>query len=1072
MSKVNVKMVFAAVLILILDLPPVWAAEKEMDPLRKGPSSSECESLLNRGTGDKKFIVIPSARVPEDAKIYQDYVVELMEPGGVVDKLGIKMTGQIVEFVVPRDLNALTAGTAGGYPVRHYLDGAAVINELKPRSGFALEVVYPGPHYQHGFYRDDNPVDEQISIIDHVIGHNHFAHSSGLTGYRYGQGMLATRELDQVLERAYREANKDDVQRFYLWALTLSGLLDWYAPLLETPDKFESFPRMASPNPFHKEPLSPRHPKAPTENVLAAFISNLGVDQPSWKRQILEKIFTSMSFRPALVHTQIMNEGWASIMQEILPKHSKNNHNFTYWFGASRVMQTEAVPNLNDPYSLGVACWRHLRERFFERPEIKNLDILGKDREFIQYAEKIIATLTDETFLRLAVDQKFVDKFNLSVVQKVENYRDWKPIPPPDDPNDNWQWKIVSRDAHRVSQMIIDRVLKRKFIYHPRVKLVDFNRPASGEVELIIDDDLGVAFPLDKKELGPALFALAQIINKPISLVGTFIGEPVQDTSGWDPSWGPVPPWWGYSDKLPETYRARVTVAPSGNLTAYKLTDPRAQEPIANTPAEQRVLSEQLDEKLTKELRQNLAAYLEDLYLDDEKELERIVSGSQSLREMTRNVIQSVIEEAPYDGLLSQSPNSAGAILEFKEMLERRMAKAMAKAINSKGGFSSTMAGGMRVKVLPSIVNIGFDMEYVRKLKEQYAGERVNSMSIHRTASRVVAELDRSGPFNPDEGSGGAVGPIRGEEGDHFWGPDPRDGEGPPGPKPGEDPNDLSWIDIPEQLYERFIGERVKLPILNRKPGDSRVKATRVGASIRRKQGILLPDEIINNAIKRGVGVGYGEGIDPFDDLSLALEMGFERLQPRDIVVKSKVPKKVPDTKAVVTFVLDASGSTANYMEAFKRFVYDMEAVVRANYKGFAFKYILFDTQAHVMKTKKDFFRAQLGGGTYYSVGIKKAKEVFEKEFPRSQWDRYTFILGDMEDFDSNQAMADIKILLDNSEYFGAVAGLHGSGDWAALHAPLWGLSQSAENVGYTVISSDGTYSIHNIKEVLKNPTE
>ncbi len=69
-----------------------------------------------------------------------------------------------------------------------------------PSGGFALEVVFPGDSFQHGFYRDDNRYEQQISIIDHVVGHNNFAYTSMFPHYRAGQGLVASRELDALLQ--------------------------------------------------------------------------------------------------------------------------------------------------------------------------------------------------------------------------------------------------------------------------------------------------------------------------------------------------------------------------------------------------------------------------------------------------------------------------------------------------------------------------------------------------------------------------------------------------------------------------------------------------------------------------------------------------------------------------------------------------------------------------------------------------------------------------------------------------------------------------------------------------------
>lgn len=1071
------KVLNLAVLLALVPSSRIFAAE--IDP-GANKSPADCTSLL-KGDARAEFRVIPSPRAANEAETYSKYVTELVAPGGILDQLGIEMTGQVVEFLQPRDLNAVTSGTAGGYPVSHYLDGAAVISSLKPKGGgFALEVVYPGPEYQHGFYRDDNPVFEQFSIIDHVVGHNHFAYTSGLSHYRYGQGLVATRKLDEILRAAYQSSNKAEVQRYYLWALSLAHMWDWYAPLFESSKDFEPQLGSVQMDLLGRSQLGPvRHPRRVTENILSAFAGNIHSSEPSWKREILEQLITSQSFRPALVHTQIMNEGWASIMQEIIPKHTKDHHNFNYWFGASRVMQAEARPNLGDPYSLGVACWRRIRERFLAEPAQRALKTeVEKDRAFIAYASEIISSMTDEEFLRFAMDQIFVDRFDLAVVKKLPE-DEWKEMPQSQDPEKDWQWKIASKNADRVAQMVIDKVLKPKYFYNPRVKLVRFNRPGSGEVELVLDDEVGAQFPLNPNELGPTLYALANIIGKPISLLCTLKSNVVVDDS-WNWQHMVQGPIGGGQFNLPlegasptpqdPLERVRVVVAPNGDLKVFKITDKRAKEEIAYLPDEKRALSEEYDEAYTAELLGYLSGYIQDLYLENDYELEKIFQGSNSLRSLQRDAPAMMIDGSDYDGLVAQAPNSAGAMLEYKSMLDLRLFKAMERATRKKGGFAAG-PGGVRVKALPSVVGISYDRQYIQSFKDEMSSAGGSKLFATWADPNVdvIATGDRNNPINPDEGGSGSVGGISGEEGDHFWGPGDPSGSA-RGSQPGEDPDDLSWVDLPEGLYDKFLGERVKLPVLNRKPGDSKSRSTRAGGRVRRKQGVILAEEVLNNAVKRGVGGVAGDGEDPFEDLADTLEQGFERLQPRDIVVKSRVPDKKPDIKAVVTFVLDASGSTMPYYEAFKRFVYDVESLVRANYKGFAFRYIIFDTQAHVMKNKKDFFRAQLGGGTIYSTGIRKAQDLFGKEYPRSTWDRYTFLLGDMEDFSPDQAYSEIMKLLESSEYFGVVAGLHGGGRYPnPFNDRLRAESANNPQLGYTKIDDDGGYQIKNIKEVLKN---
>lgn len=1046
-------------------------------------------------TGRYHYRIIESPRAVPEAQIYNKYVQELVRPGGVLEQLGLELPPQVMEFVPPLDLQAIVSGSAGGYPVRHYLDGANVLRSMKPTGGFALEVIYPGGGkngqvgYQHGLFRDDNIRDQQYSIVDHAfIGHSHFAKNSGLPHYRVGQGLEATRELDAVLEKAYREFDQDYVMRWYLFAQTLKPLLDYSGPYWEPVEDF--VPKsgttswMSSGGGQVARPEIMSHPRKITENVLQAITANLGPEEPSWKREILEKLIVSMSFRPALVHTQIMNEGWASIMQEIIPRHTENHHTLEYYLNSQRVMQGETWPKVRDPYSLGVFCWRRIRERFEEQPEIKSLKSqLEKDGKFLRYGEKLIATMTDDDFIRFAVDQRFIDKTKLAVVRRASREENDPNLPPPPSPKNPGesppaQWIIVSRESERVAQMLIDTVLKPKYIYRPRVRLMNFTRPNTGEVELVIDDDFGRVLPIDHETVGPALYALANIMNRPMSLEATFMEKKGQQPPDW--IWH-MPDWWrreyGHLYMKPTVLmRARVIVSPYGDVSAYKIVNETYPGGVLDTgTVRKRSFTEEAAPELAEKLSSYLKAYIVDLYLEDDKQLERVVRGSETLREAISMGIKKISDDPiPEGSLVLQSPNAAGAISTYEMMLNRRMAMAMERASKLKGGFVIGSGGKVKLRALPSEVHIEFDREYLEQTLKDLPPAPIGKAAsdLHMTLSKSDSNSDGliASPFNPDAGGNGQVGPIDGHKGDRFWGPgDSKGGKG--GNKPGEEESDPSWVDIPEELYSRFLGERVRLPKLNKKPGLSKTSARKPGRSRRSLAGFLREDRIMENAVGRGVEALIREGKDPFENPEDMIYEGFEGLQPSDIIVKSTKPTKKPDVKAVVVFVMDASGSVGAYLDAFKRFVNDMEALVRYNYKGFDFRFIVFDHAAHLLKNRDEFFKFQLGGGTDYSAGISRAKKLFEDDYPRAAWDRYTFVLGDMEDF-GTQAMSPIKSLLEESEYFGGVAGLHREGYIPELFEAIVAEAGSNDAVGHTVIDKDGGYVIRNLREVLRNEEE
>ncbi len=138
----------------------------------------------------------------------------------------MRRTKQVVEFLPGTDLNATAKA---GLPVRHYLDGAKLAQAYADTRSLIFEVVYPGPEIQHGYYRDDNPPQMVYHLLNHVAGHNNFAHTSFYPHYRAAHVIDEQTQLDKLLEKLYLIEDKDEVMRFYLFMQTLLPLQDFYS---------------------------------------------------------------------------------------------------------------------------------------------------------------------------------------------------------------------------------------------------------------------------------------------------------------------------------------------------------------------------------------------------------------------------------------------------------------------------------------------------------------------------------------------------------------------------------------------------------------------------------------------------------------------------------------------------------------------------------------------------------------------------------------------------------------------------------------------------------------------------
>ncbi|MCB0356425.1 MAG: SpoVR family protein, partial [Bdellovibrionales bacterium] len=622
-------------------------------------ANKERDDLLGTDIGRHEFQIVPSGGDQDVIPLYEKYIVELSKPNGLLDRLTIRRTKQAVEFLEGQDLNAIAKA---GLPVRHYLDGSNLAQAYNDKRSLIFEVVYPGPEIQHGYYRDDNPFQMVIHLLNHVVGHNNFAHTSFFPHYRIAHVIDEQLKLDRLLEQLYTEYDKDEVARFYLFMQTLLPLQDFYSAYYQPPEEFvPKTPEKA--NISYKQQVQSgqkprlRHPKSPTENVLTAMIANLPEHGHPWMKQMATHMAKMAGFQPALVHTQVMNEGWATFMEALIVKHMEDYHNINYWIQELKFSHHGEKPNITDPYWMGVETWQVIYNKFIKgetllnknindylsRPYIAELplDQEKRDAAFIRFAdEEIISKLDDRQFLKVGIDESWIANKNLAIVRVHPN--PWEAadkLPPPPPNQDVVPWEIVTRDKDRIILQLQNTVYN-KFRFRPRVKLKDFTRKGSGEVELVIDDEVGNAIPLDEKTLTPSLFALSQVIQKPVS-IECMIRDPY-----WKPK--PPPPWWMWDgdeefdfysrSRLPSLVRARFVVAPNGELQV-NIMEENSQGELRERPNN--------GVKAVHEL--ILDNYLFDLYLEDEEGLEWLFENNPRLQRYSQQMAMQVSNEAPIE---------------------------------------------------------------------------------------------------------------------------------------------------------------------------------------------------------------------------------------------------------------------------------------------------------------------------------------------------------------------------------------------------------------------------------------
>ena len=1024
-------------------------------------ASSTCNKLLTKTietkVGDRhKYVIIPSGNGRDDDLIprYRAFIEKMSEPGGVLDQLGIPRTKQVVEFLSGVDMRAITS-TAAAQPMAHFWDGAQMIHAAANPRSLIFEVVFPGPDYHHGYYRDDNSFEQQLSILMHVIGHNHFAVTSHFQHYRASNAPQSAIDFNKVMVAAHEVAPKEEVESYYMFLQTLMSLDDTYSAYYRTPEDFEldlQFPETRGDVEALRriKALKSRGIKSPTESVLSAMVYRiLNSEASQWKKDMARLLPKLAPYRPALVHTQVMNEGWASLMQEIVMDHMGPEYNtMNHWLSALFVTSPSNALSIGDPYWLGVRAWRRLREKFNKDPEIQALETaIEKDRAFIQYASNIIASMDDFQFLNEALDDYMIQGMGLALMRDA-TFEEAQNLPPPPKDMVNPQPKIItSKDPKRIRRVIIHNAVAKKTIYEPRVKLSSFNRNESGEIELSIDDDFGRQMPIDEKTIAPALYSLAKTVDQSISFEATFLERLKSESDRFDPRL-----------KLePKLIRLRLVVTPAGRLRVFELSKEDGREvEISETDVSFAFFEEPLHE------------YLKQLHMEDEARMDFFESENPRFDRFTMQAFNQLVNEIPMTSLIEHVPNAADAITEYQAKVGARMARAFDLAMKGHGGLKKT-GKGLFLKTLPSPKDIQFDMKYLQSVAKTAVPDAVDQAMI----------LAKDNPFDGDAVGSEVIGPIDVAPGQGGWrpGPNPGGGDGGPSSEPGDESLDPTWIPIPDDLYAQFLNERIRLPNLKPKSGRVRSKKQRLKGSENRRNGQLLVGQTAVNAIRKGLGaqralVEGGNG-DFFDidniDTTEVVELGFSFMRPRDYVVRKLKPINKPDTNAVILFARDASASTWGYEELYKRFIFDMKTLIKSNYKNAKFVYIIFDTKAYVMESETDFFRAALGGGTSYKEGVDKIVEVMET-YPERNWDRFPFVIGDLGDMFNVETQESYQTMIDLSSFSGTVKGGYGVEEFGKAMEQM---AEENEYFGFTDMGSNPQgYTIEHIRELLKNKDE
>lgn len=1090
------KLLNLLVMTLVLSAPFAHAAETSSEddkgkPIRLRPVN-KCEHELDA----TKFRVIMSgseskAEVTEMNQALHD----LLGDGGLFERLGIDRPYQTIRFLPGGDLNII--GGLNNIPVAHWRDGAQVA-QAQRRPGLLYELVIPGKTEHHSFYRADNTFPEQMSILFHALaGHVHVAMNSRFKHDLDADPVNESYALSAYMDTVRKQHDADEVSRWYQYLLSLDYAQDLIHGTYQTPAML----KMQSPT---KDPKTGKtvYGFQPTPNILQAFVANLPSDMPDWKKEMARRFERLRRYIPGAVKTKILHEGYSTLMQELLPKHTPYA-SFGFAVKYCCLLAGVASPSIQNPYWIGTEAWRNIYNKFLIRPAIAALPTMeAKDRAFIQYARtEIIGKMNDADLLRFGLDADWVAKNNFALIRayKDTEYNPWdQKLTPPDprDPNRNWPYSILTRDPKKVIDALVAQLTGKIQYQLPYVELLSMNDDGSGQVALEVSDQVGRNVALDRSSIVETLYVMAQINERPVSLESTFEIKSKRTRNPWDSDedddggmFGSSPgfPYTDYFTRFQpvkvEKVRMKVVVNPKGEVKAYRVSRSGSTKPDSLPYArefrnrEKHAPTYIADEGIAWELTQLIDKFIVDLDIERFVDSE-LLKGKNVMRSLDAAVDAAV--EGSSNSLSMSVPTSSGALVEYMNFLGRRIAASLKYAIHGKGKLIRT-ATGVKIAPLPQIPYFRFDSESM-----QAAEKEANPMPLPNvTMTDHLRSYAYRNIFRPGDLTD--IQPVPGNEGDVHWGPKPKKGKGkgdpgdedsddgdePGGQDASDDGGEVMFENVSMEDYASALtDEDITLPNLRPKSGPTQTKSDELRGHRRQRTGHAVKREILKNAYKRGMPTQEeldrdGEEEEDYD----YIKKGLARLKPeRDWVVKDVSPIPNPDINALVVFEMDMSGSMESFKKTVKKILYDLRALLSTKkYKNVKFKFVVFNAEATVFDNAEDFFRFQPNGGTVYHRGWDKAVEIF-KDFPEAQWDRYVITSGDMyEDFSSEEERA-FTAMKEQSQYVATIAVNDSPGRQASsLEGYLERMAQEDDFVGFVKVAPQSSYTPLIFRPLFKN---
>ncbi len=278
--------------------------------------------------------------------------------------------------------------------------------------------------------------------------------------------------------------------------------------------------------------------------------------------------------------------------------------------------------------------------------------------------------------------------------------------------------------------------------------------------------------------------------------------------------------------------------------------------------------------------------------------------------------------------------------------------------------------------------------------------------------------------FRFGKNNGGGVGQGDGEKGDVIGADEGEGGSGQAGDQPG---SHILEVDVSLDELAAILGEELQLPRIEPRGRKNLLtsKGRFTGIARAGPESLKHFKRTYREALKRQIMAGM---YDPANPVIIPMR--------RDKRYRSWKPVEVPESAAVVMYLMDVSGSMGDEQkETVRQISFWIDTWLRTQFKSIETRYVVHDATAQEVK-RDVFYKIRESGGTKISSAYALARDILKADYPASEWNIYCFQFSDGDNWGADDTRQCVEMLkkeilpVANLFCYGQVRSAYGSGQF------------------------------------------